>query len=98
MTVGFWEADGNGIWAWAEFLPGEVLAFMRKHGLRLKYAGSSVVKEPHWRQVCPHCGGMQGDFYVTSEAIVSAAKEDIQKHRSRLLYCPNCDRVFPDCC
>lgn len=91
MRAAYWRTDcGYVIWQWARFLPRQALALMRSHGIRLEHAGSSVVRERHWRQVCPHCGAMQGDHYIPECSVDRAAEEQ----GTGLLWCHECGRVF----
>ncbi|MEW6545600.1 MAG: hypothetical protein AB1446_01615 [Bacillota bacterium] len=98
MRVAYWRADDSWrIWEWATF-PRQALALMRSHGIRLEYASSKLARQRYWRQVCPNCGAMQGDYFIGEYVVEQAYSEDkaSEEHDAGFLWCHQCGGVFLD--
>ncbi len=60
---------------WSKSLPPEVLAALRKCA-KIEFRRTSVVPSGYMANICPHCGVVQGEWYLADERMGLADDPD----------------------
>jgi ssDNA-binding Zn-finger/Zn-ribbon topoisomerase 1 len=95
MRVGLWHVDSvSHVFSWSSDLPESVLETMRNSGIKMARGYSREAGSTYWRQACPHCRALQGDWYIGEYNMdIGYETRSIEIIRNGLMYCHGCNTV-----